>query len=353
MAKENLLQTTKGTSSVELKYNYGFADSLNHDEMIAHSFMDGWKECYQRALGRVYGIKSSQIKDIFDDLVAKDYSALTNDLIRYVELGRNGSVALYPDFVIITSMGARDYTVDNKMFYSDLTIYCTNEKKLNVLGDALEKALGDHIRSPHTEIAWFFKGGSGIDEATFPVKQYNTLMDEAYPFIPNVNAWIDRFINSKSNVLILNGPMGTGKSSLIGHMINRGKFVTMTAFDEKIMKDDYLYTSFISQDYNLMVLEDSDLLLLGRQEKDNDTMSKLLNVSEGIIDTQNKKIIFTANLGNIKDVDQALLRPGRCFDVVEFRDLTLDEANVVRAKIGKKSFEKNRTYSLAQIYQTE
>lgn len=37
---------------------------------------------------------------------------------------------------------------------------------------------------------------------------------------------------------------------------------------------------------------------------------------------------------NTKEVDSALTRPGRCFDVLEFRLLTADEATYIREQDG-------------------
>ena len=37
---------------------------------------------------------------------------------------------------------------------------------------------------------------------------------------------------------------------------------------------------------------------------------------------RSKKLIFSTNLPNVRDVDEALLRPGRCFALVPFRALT-------------------------------
>ena len=49
---------------------------------------------------------------------------------------------------------------------------------------------------------------------------------------------------------------------------------------------------------------------------------------------KDKKLVFSTNLPSVRDVDSALMRPGRCFDVVEFRPLKRDEAEVVAAELG-------------------
>ena len=67
-----------------------------------------------------------------------------------------------------------------------------------------------------------------------------------------------------------------------------------------------------------------------------------------------KKFIFTANINNIKDVDSALIRPGRCFDVLRFEPLTREQALKVCNKIGKTLPEKKDTrYTIAEIFNQE
>jgi hypothetical protein len=323
-------------------------------EMVIEKEVTQWPKVLYEDVGRVSGLVPSAIADIFLEKCVPSTASS-----RYREFASGSAVLivqlngmLSPSHILEIRQPRRGSSLSSAYF--ELALY-SRETSMPETVARLRKALDNNIRGPHEEVTWVYNDGGHIDEVVFPLKKYKPIMPEVYPFIkPDVNTWVDKFIASDSNVLIFNGPMGTGKSSLIAHIINRGQFSAMTAFDDKVMKNDSLYTNFISWSQNLMVLEDADLLLLGRVDKDNDTMSKLLNVSEGIIDTHGKKIIFTANLGNVRDIDAALLRPGRCFDIVEFRELTMDEANVARTKLGKRLFtNEKKTYSLAQVYQTE
>ena len=49
---------------------------------------------------------------------------------------------------------------------------------------------------------------------------------------------------------------------------------------------------------------------------------------------QGRKIIFTTNLPNVGDIDDALVRPGRCFAVLRTRALELGEATALAARVG-------------------
>jgi ATP-dependent 26S proteasome regulatory subunit len=73
------------------------------------------------------------------------------------------------------------------------------------------------------------------------------------------------------------------------------------------------------------VIEDADHLLLARSNGNHD-LHRFLAIADGVVRAQGRKIIFTTNLPNINDIDEALLRPGRCFATVRTRLLSRDEA---------------------------
>lgn len=95
-------------------------------------------------------------------------------------------------------------------------------------------------------------------------------------------------------------------------------------------------------------IEDADTFVSTRDNQ-NYQMSALLNYIEGVIPTNNKLIIST-NLETTNRVDPALLRVGRNFRVLEFRNLTHQEANKARKSTGMKAIKflpEHKTLSLA------
>ncbi len=54
-------------------------------------------------------------------------------------------------------------------------------------------------------------------------------------------------------------------------------------------------------------------------------LHRFLAVADGVVRAQGRKILFTTNLPNVSDIDDALLRPGRCFANVRFRALERPE----------------------------
>jgi len=198
---------------------------------------------------------------------------------------------------------------------------------------------------------WYFMDTNGdMKSSQMPVKKVDKIHQEFYPFIPEMNSYIDRFFESDENVLIFTGEPGTGKSTFIRHLIYHSKQTPIVAYDERVMSIDKFFIDFITGSRDLMILEDADLLLKSRLESGNKIMSKILNMADGIIDTSKKKFIFTANINNTRDIDEALIRPGRCFDIKKFRPLTFDEANNAAEKAGIKFHAHKSEYSLAEIY---
>jgi hypothetical protein len=62
-------------------------------------------------------------------------------------------------------------------------------------------------------------------------------------------------------------------------------------------------------------------------------LHRFLAVADGVVRAQGRKIIFTTNLPNVGDIDEALVRPGRCFATVRTRALERIEAEVLFARI--------------------
>lgn len=164
---------------------------------------------------------------------------------------------------------------------------------------------------------------------------------EMYPFIEDdsLSDYYDRFMRSNSNILILIGPPGTGKTSFIRGLMNHTRADAVVSYDPQVLESDSLFANFISGDsadyfetyddmyYSMesfLILEDADLFLSSRTDG-NTMMHRFLNISDGIVSSKTKKLIFSTNLPSVGDVDPALVRSGRCFDVLHFRPLNGNE----------------------------
>ena len=152
----------------------------------------------------------------------------------------------------------------------------------------------------------------------------------AMPFIDDVESYIDNFLNSKAPVLILQGEPGTGKSTFVKYLLktmkekshpSKEKFNVLYSFDEEIFYLSDFYKRIIFDDYDVLILEDINQVLHKNQDEARlNPINKFLSVTDGLI-SKYKKIIITTNIESKHQLNSALLRPGRCYDVIPFRKL--------------------------------
>jgi hypothetical protein len=228
------------------------------------------------------------------------------------------------EFIASFEWGAVNVTVTNLQFAVEFIGDSEEIKKITEKIDGSFERVGPLLR-------WIYNTDG---ESTKIPLSTRPLVDGAYPWIKEpIIDYFNRFMDSSASVLVLIGPPGTGKTSFLKNMIahvNQGATIT---YDTKVMSTDTLFVDFMNSHDSFLILEDADNFLSAREDG-NDMMHRFLNVSDGLISTDHKKLIFTTNLPSIASIDEALIRPGRCFDVLEFRPLTREEAAVPAKYLG-------------------
>lgn len=156
-------------------------------------------------------------------------------------------------------------------------------------------------------------------------------------------------IDHKDQLYITDDYIVTHNTSLIRSMLYTRNMTGWFTYDEHVLNSDMFYVDYMTSNAEILVVEDADVLLTDRESKGNKSMAKMLNVSDGLVKVMSKKIIFTANLTNKNKIDQALLRPGRCFDAIVLDELNREQAAAVANKLGVEVPNK-KFVTLAEIF---
>lgn len=201
-------------------------------------------------------------------------------------------------------------------------------------------------------VAWWVE-----EEGHFSVK--HVILDKPLPVLQNAYPWFnnnpteffDKYMEAPAPLLFLSGPKGTGKTSFLRNMVYDKDLDVAIGYSHKLLENDNFFVEFLTGDEDILILEDVDVLMLAsREDGQNHIMSRFLNVSDGLVKFPEKKIVFTSNIQNFSKIDDALMRPGRCYEFVKFRELDYTEASAVTKELGKPELtDTNRTYSLAEL----
>ncbi len=289
------------------------------------------------------------LEELFDDL------ALHADLV--AQRLDTASLLLDGAGVFVSAEGKRkpDYSSGTFDIWADSVarLEATRSRLLELVG-------AQRVREEIFTIDWHFSSvHSGLTSVTFDELADPDLLDEAYPMLGEpVASFVDRYLNARETVLVLQGPPGTGKTRLVRAILaglSRRKGdsaqVLYTA-DKRALENDEIFVEFITGAHDAFVLEDADHIL-GARAGGNAHVHRFLSVADGVVRALGRKIIFTTNLPNVGDIDEALLRPGRCFAMLRTRALDRCEAQRLIEKLcGRDSLRAEQKVAVA-LAQTE
>jgi hypothetical protein len=268
---------------------------------------------------------SNRLQDVFDDL------ALNTGLAP--QRLDTGTLLLDGDGVFVSADGYR------KSGYCSCTfnVWAATRELAEQTRAILLRVVGPcRVRDQMFVIDWQFCNSRGtLVSTSFDEVADDVLMDEAYPSLgAPVTEFIERYLRAPETVLILLGAPGMGKTRLVrailGAMSRRKEdsAVAMYTADKRALEGDEIFVDFITGHHDAFIIEDADHLLQPRTDG-NRNLHRFLMIADGVVRAQNRKIMFTTNLPNVGSIDDALLRPGRCFATIHMRPLVRAEADAV------------------------
>jgi hypothetical protein len=349
-------ETNAGNISIVLqRYDYDLHFTVLHSRMLAR-FVEG-KPSYSVYRKLSFAV-CLDMEEFFDDLAIN----LGWSILRLDE----GSMLLESDGLFVQADGNRkaDYCSCTFRLWADGVARAENAKAA-----ILARADGSKIQNAMVTICWCFLDSKGELQRSFIEEVVDdVLYDEAYPELEaGVGKFISDYLESSETILVLQGKPGTGKTrlirSILGAMtLRKGKQIrVLYTGDIKALENDEIFLKFVTGSEEAFVIEDADYILKPRADG-NDNLHRFLTIADGVVRAQGRKIIFSTNLPNVGDLNDALIRPGRCFARLMVRELTKIEAVKLLARLCKEdakmlagvaeslSVSDRSTFSVAEIY---
>ena len=297
---------------------------------------------------KLYG-KTPNVIDLYGEGFYLSPKPYEDRECRYNDIDVNTSmlniIKTYPECFYIRAFANKPIIfVNNCIAYYDADCHCFYVLNDNdQVPDWLDKCMACNRNSRKRYFNLIVRNSQGFSSIAIPVVKAKINLETNYnDDLPQEE--LHNFIKSKtSGLALLSGSPGTGKTHYIRYLMHKYRKKPFILLDPSCF--DYLTdASFIEVLLDnkdaVIILEDCEHLLTGREEGNN-KVATLLNLSDGLLgDAFNFKFICTFN-ADIKKIDKALLRKGRMKLRYEFKALTPEktkqfaEANGIKIKDGE------------------
>jgi len=207
------------------------------------------------------------------------------------------------------------------------------------------------------KISLLYKDSCGFDTKTLTIKKPKLNIADNYndDFLA-VHQVIKNRLNRRNDngLVLLHGLPGTGKTSYVRYLsaIVHKKIIFLPVNIAKEIIGPDLIPFLIDNANSVFVIEDAESLIVDRLHNNEPSVSTLLNLCDGLLsDCLNIQIICSFNI-DISKVDKALIRKGRLIALYEFKELTVNKAQLLSDKLGYNT-QITKPSTLSDIYNQE
>lgn len=349
-------------SSASLVISHDPEELSVDDAIITHmDHADGFLFVIQEIILKTQEFKNF-IKDVevqFGALTEYDYSKNKNTIFKKY---KNDNV--------------RSYVIGNAKEMCG-TFYTKSEEASSKLWQIFKSHYTDDDNDTQIFMHSFFLNNGQLESNVKEVKSddFSYINKKYYPYI-NTDVMFDQFFTGNENILVCVGAPGLGKTKLaslaIKHAYNNPdklpydkllehetlehQFITIVfvkSTDVLILDNFWRTLETIQAD--IVIIDDLDYMLTKRDsevmsaedEKKNAFLNQFLTFTDGV-EKYKTKFIITTNQG-YSDIDSALLRKGRLFDIIELRKLDKSEALAIWLDNNLKEDDFNTTFKTHEI----
>lgn len=358
----NTIKKQKFNDEITSKIKFGNVNKFMKMEDGAEGYLSSYSEMefFAYQFQKLHGFHP----DVLTVRFLKPEKFLEN-LFKYCNVPRDSYYKAYQDergkIKINSSLFVFDTGRDDQLYMyvdSDEAVFYYNEqddKNPDSIFQILISLLKYYVspKVSKNKIFVVYQAQSGFEKTAFDVKKIDVDLKANYnDEFEKVSEKVIAGLNDKkkTNLVILQGAPGTGKTTYIRYLTHKLKKNIIFISPDMVnhITDPSFIPFLIKNNDAILIIEDAEQAL-GANGRSG-AVSNILNLTDGLLsDCLNISIVATINT-NMKNIDEALLRKGRLLTNYNFEKLSVEKSKALLKKLGRGDIEVKEPMTLAEIY---